>query len=155
MVTTKQNLSNGTRCAFKSFTCSSRGSWRWPETPARTNARGRPAAPRREINTWLPGSQVGELVCVGTTEHTNILKKYTFDITHVRNSCRNSPMKPNLWMALCPWTSHMARRRHALPSIPKFVKRSSTTVYSSALQKCQFNVKKQRRDNTAHGERVL
>lgn len=57
--------------------------------------------------------------------------------TYVKKSFTISPIRPKLckdW----PCTSHIALRRQALPSIPKLVSKSSTTIYRSALWKQKY-----------------
>jgi len=54
--------------------------------------------------------------------------------TYVKKSFTISPIRPK-WCKDWPCTSHIALRRQALPSIPKLVSKSSTTIYRSALWK--------------------
>ena len=54
--------------------------------------------------------------------------------TYVKKSFTISPISPK-WCKDWPCTSHIALRRQALPSIPKLVSKSSTTIYRSALWK--------------------
>jgi len=54
--------------------------------------------------------------------------------TYVKKSFTISPIRPK-WCRDWPCTSHIALRRQALPSIPKLVSKSSTTIYRSALWK--------------------